>query len=146
MSAVPGRSQASSHRSAEHVGSPVGGESFRPLTFGLSRAHLRAGEGGHQYLRSDADLLPFPQRLTDRLRHWAQVQPEKTWMARRRNVAGAGGQSVLGEWQHVSYAQAWTRARRIAQCLLQRNLSAERPVLILSENSRLCRISRGGAC
>ncbi|TAM47494.1 MAG: feruloyl-CoA synthase, partial [Burkholderiaceae bacterium] len=38
-------------------------------------------------------------------------------------------------WRHVSYAQAWTSARSIAQALIERGLSAERPVVILSENS-----------
>ncbi|MFZ2388683.1 MAG: feruloyl-CoA synthase, partial [Polaromonas sp.] len=37
-------------------------------------------------------------------------------------------------WQHVSYGQAWERARHIAQSLINRGLSADRPVLILSEN------------
>jgi feruloyl-CoA synthase len=34
----------------------------------------------------------------------------------------------------VSYAQAWERARSIAQALINRGLSVERPVVILSEN------------
>ena len=39
-----------------------------------------------------------------------------------------------GDWQHISFAQALDAARRIGQALLDRGLSAERPVLILSEN------------
>jgi feruloyl-CoA synthase len=41
----------------------------------------------------------------------------------------------LGDWKHITYAQAWQTARSIAQSLLDRGLSAERPVVILSENS-----------
>ena len=39
-----------------------------------------------------------------------------------------------GNWHHLSYAQALTAARHIGQGLLNRGLSAQRPVLILSEN------------
>jgi feruloyl-CoA synthase len=42
---------------------------------------------------------------------------------------------VSGDWQRVSYAQGLAQARSIAQALLDRGLSAERPVVILSENS-----------
>jgi feruloyl-CoA synthase len=40
-----------------------------------------------------------------------------------------------GEWQHITWAQALAQARSIGQALLDRGLSAERPVVILSENS-----------
>jgi feruloyl-CoA synthase len=52
-------------------------------------------------------------------------------MARR--VKNADGTS--GNWRHLSYQEAWSTARNIAQGLLNRGLSAERPVAILSENS-----------
>ncbi|MDO9612091.1 MAG: feruloyl-CoA synthase [Serpentinimonas sp.] len=108
---------------------------FRALKFGVTQARLRAGPPGTRYLRAEPDLLPYPERLTDRLRHWAETAPNRTWMARRQRIVGADGQAALGEWQHISYAEAWAGARRIAQGLLDRGLSAERPVLILSENS-----------
>jgi feruloyl-CoA synthase len=41
----------------------------------------------------------------------------------------------LGDWRHVTYAEAWNKARNIAQGLINRGLNAERPVVILSENS-----------
>ena len=42
--------------------------------------------------------------------------------------------AASGDWRHISFAQALDAARRIGQGLLDRGLSAERPVLILSEN------------
>jgi len=69
--------------------------------------------------------------MTDRLQHWAHTQPEHSFMARRIKQADGS----LGDWQHISYAQAWASARSIAQGLINRGLSAERPVVILSENS-----------
>jgi len=103
---------------------------YRPLTFGVTRATLRDGETGTHYLRADEALAPYPERLTDRLVHWAQERPEQTLFARR--VKNADGSS--GDWKHITFAQALDAARRIGQGLLDRGLSAERPVLILSEN------------
>jgi len=104
---------------------------FRPLKFGVTRVTLRDGVPGTHYLKADQDLQPFAARMTDRLQHWAQTQPDHSFMARR--VKQADGR--LGEWKHISYAQAWATARNIAQSLINRGLNAERPVVILSENS-----------
>ncbi len=103
---------------------------YRPLTFGVTRATLRDGDAGTHYLMADQALQPFPDRLTDRLVHWAKERPQQTLFARR--VKNADGSS--GDWKHISFAQALDAARRIGQGLLDRGLSAERPVLILSEN------------
>ena len=103
---------------------------YRPLTFGVTRVNLRDGAPGVHYLCAEQPLEDHPSRLTDRLRHWAQAAPDRTFMARR--AKGADGST--GDWQHVSYAQAWVSARNIAQALINRNLSVERPVVILSEN------------
>ena len=104
---------------------------FRPLKFGVTRVALRDGAPGIHYLRAEQDLNPFPERLTDRLQHWAQVKPDHTFMARR--IKAADGR--LGDWKHITYAQAWTMARSIAQGLINRGLNADKPVAILSENS-----------
>ena len=103
---------------------------FRPLTFGVTRVTLRGGDGGVQYLSAEQPLNDFPKRITDRLAHWAHTAPERTFMARR--IKQADG--TTGDWQHISYAQAWASARCIAQALINRGLGAERPVAILSEN------------
>jgi len=108
---------------------------FRPMTFGVTTAVLRDGATGTHYLRADQELQPYPDRLTDRLRHWAETTPDRTWMARRQPTVGADGKPALGDWRHISYAEAWATARRIAQGLINRGLNAERPVAILSENS-----------
>lgn len=75
--------------------------------------------------REDA-LGPYPAKLNERLVHWAKVTPDRVWMADR---------SDTGPWREVTYAQALDLVRRIGQFLLSAGLSAERPLLILSENS-----------
>jgi feruloyl-CoA synthase len=104
---------------------------FRPLKFGVTRVMLQSGSPGTQYLKADQALQAFPDRLTDRLQHWAHTKPQQTFMARRlKNTDG-----TLGDWQHITYDQTWKTARSIAQSLINRGLSVERPVVILSENS-----------
>ena len=104
---------------------------FRPLRFGVTRVTLKDGVPGTHYLKADQDLQAFPDRLTDRLQHWAQKKPTQTLFARRIKLADG----KLGDWRHVTYSEAWNTARNIAQGLINRGLNAERPVVILSENS-----------
>ena len=108
---------------------------YRPLRFGVTRIKETDGVPGTRYLAAEQALGEFPPRLTDHLRHWAETDPERLFIARREVLAAAVNGSSFGDWQHVSYGQAWLRARSIAQGLLDRGLSAERPVVILSENS-----------
>jgi len=108
----------------------MGNPKFRPLAFGVTRVAVRGGAGGVQYLAAEQPLAAFDARMSDRLAHWARTTPDATFLAQR--VRAADGS--LGDWRRVSYAEALAAARRIGQALLSRGLSAERPVLILSEN------------
>ncbi|MGA8513916.1 MAG: AMP-binding protein, partial [Burkholderiaceae bacterium] len=98
---------------------------YRDFTFGVTRA-VKTERGGNTYLVAEQALQPYPERLTDRLQHWAQARPDHTWMARR---------DASGAWVKISYAEAWDKAQRIGQALLDRGLSVDKPVAILSENS-----------
>jgi feruloyl-CoA synthase len=71
-------------------------------------------------------LGPYPGRLNERLVHWASVAPDRVWMADRQGT---------GPWREMGYAEALDKVRRIGQFLLDAGLSAERPLVILSENS-----------
>ena len=105
-------------------------QKYRPLKFGVTRIKLREAAGGVLYVQADQPLEPYAARMMDRLRHWAEVAPDRTWIAQRaRNTDG-----TRGDWRHISYAQALQSARSIGQALLRFGLSAERPVAILSDN------------
>ncbi|HEY2257774.1 MAG TPA: feruloyl-CoA synthase [Variovorax sp.] len=104
---------------------------YRPLAFGVTRAVLREGAPGTRYLQAETPLAGYCERMTDRLAHWAQVAPDRTFMARRERLADGS----TGDWVRLGYADALRQARSIAQGLLERGLDAERPVAILSENS-----------
>jgi feruloyl-CoA synthase len=96
---------------------------------GCLEATIERRADGAVVLRSTEPLQAYPARLTDRLEHWAREAPERTFAA-RRDPAVPGG----GDWVRISYAEMLERARRIGQALVDRGLSAERPVVILSDN------------
>ncbi len=80
---------------------------------------------GRLRARSPHPLGPYPERLTDRLVHWAAAAPDRTFLAARDRS---------GSWQRLTYRDAFNRVRSVAQALLDRQLSAERPIVILSGN------------
>ena len=84
---------------------------YRPLQFGVTRATLRDGAPGVHYLRAEQALPAYPDRMTDRLVHWARERPEQTLFARREKHADGSS----GDWRHISFAQALDAARRIGQ-------------------------------
>lgn len=88
---------------------------------------LERREDGTQWLRSG---IPFDENYArcvgDWLEHWAEATPEQLFLAQRDSS---------GEWQKLSYAEVRERVTAIATWLLKQNLSAERPVVILSDNS-----------
>ncbi|RZJ00154.1 MAG: feruloyl-CoA synthase, partial [Rubrivivax sp.] len=88
------------------------------------------GKDGTRYVRADSELQAHPRRMTDPLLHWAGRVPQQLFMAQRERLADGS----LGDWQGITWAEAVQKARAIGQALLDRGLSAERPVVILSEN------------
>jgi feruloyl-CoA synthase len=76
-------------------------------------------------MRSPHQLPPYPQNLTQRLVHWAKTAPERIFLAQR---------SANGEWRTLTYSQALVQVRAVAAALLQRDLSPEQPIAILSSN------------
>ena len=98
---------------------------YRSVRFGIIGVVVTQEADGSTRVKTPEALHDYPDRLTDRLHYWAEHAPDRSYMAKRDKT---------GQWQHVSYAQALQFARHIGQGLLNRGLSAERPVLILSEN------------
>ena len=109
----------------------VAAPKYRAMRYGITRVTREQTPEGVQYVQAEQPLQPHPQRMTDKLLHWARVAPERTFMARRKRLANG----TTGDWEHLVYAQALAGARRIGQALLSRQLSPDRPVVILSENS-----------
>ncbi|HZF80459.1 MAG TPA: feruloyl-CoA synthase [Rubrivivax sp.] len=99
---------------------------------GCLQALVEQRPDGVQVLRSAEPLGPVPLRLTDRLEHWAAVAPDRTLVARRSR--GVGAASDTGDWLRISFTQMLQRAQAVGQALVDRGLSSDRPVAILSDN------------
>ncbi len=81
---------------------------------------------GSIILRPRKQLGDYPARALDMLEHWARKSPDRTFVAQR---------DATGAWVSLTYRDMLQRVQRIAQGLLARDLSAERPIVILSGNS-----------
>ena len=99
---------------------------LRAISFGDPEVTIDRRDDGTIYLRPKIALGDYPVRLTDRLHHWAKAEPNRVFMAER--VAGGG-------WRQITYAQLLALSRRTGSALLARDLSAEKPIVILSGNS-----------
>src|SRR5437763_11116196 len=97
----------------------------RHVRLGPSGVRLERRPDGTRYVQATHPLGEYPERLTDRLDYWAVHAPERTLFAKRLNG---------GEWRRISYAEAQALARNIAQALVNRGLSPDRPIAILSGN------------
>jgi feruloyl-CoA synthase len=97
----------------------------RQVPLGTADVDIDRRADGALVLRSPHALSAYPGKLTERLAHWARAAPERSFLA-QRDAAGA--------WRRLSYGEALTRVRAIAQALIDRGLSHERPLAILSDN------------
>ncbi|MFM2069498.1 MAG: hypothetical protein RLZZ584_4407, partial [Pseudomonadota bacterium] len=99
----------------------------RPASLGgCVSATIRRADDGSLRLASTEELRWFPERLTDCLEQTAATAPDRTLIARREGPSG--------DWRSISYAEMLQRAQAVGQALVDRGLSAERPVVILSDN------------
>jgi feruloyl-CoA synthase len=99
---------------------------LRPISFCDPAVTIERRDDGTIYLRPKLALGEYPERLTDRLHHWATTAPDRIFMAERDRGRGR---------RQITYAELLTSSRHIASGLLVRGLSAEKPVVILSGNS-----------
>jgi feruloyl-CoA synthase len=99
---------------------------LRAISFGNPDVSVERRADGTIYLRPKKPLGDYPVRLTDRLHHWVRLEPNRIFMAERRADGG---------WRQITYAQLLTATRQLASALLARDLSAEKPIVILSGNS-----------
>ena len=83
------------------------------------------GADGSILITSNTPLAEVATRTTDWLDHWAATTPNAILVAER---SGAG-------WREVTYSEAREIALGIAASLLDRKVSATRPILIISGNS-----------
>ncbi len=92
----------------------------RKVALGPKDVAVERRAGGILHLRSPHSLGSYPPKLTECLEHWAAVAPDRVFLAQRGRT--------------LTYAQALERAKRVGQYLLDKKLSLERPLVVLSGN------------
>ena len=102
----------------------------RSVPLGPLPSTLTRRGDGTMIVRTTAPLGEYPKRTTERLIYWAARTPTRPMLAWRRAA------TQPDEWETLSYGEAFAAVRRIGQALVDRRLSAERPVAILSGNDR----------
>jgi feruloyl-CoA synthase len=97
----------------------------RPVKLRTSGASMERRADGAIIIRPDEPLAEYPRVLTERLIQWAGVAPDRALAAKR---------DAKGHWRYLTYADALRKVRSLGQAFLDRGLSANRPIAILSEN------------
>src|SRR5687768_15144290 len=97
----------------------------RPVRLGPRDVVWLRDADGVLLLRSPHPLPAYPRKLTEKLEYWAARAPDRLFLAQR---------DASGGWRSITYAQALEQARRIGAYLLKKELSAERPLMVLSGN------------
>jgi feruloyl-CoA synthase len=101
------------------------GAPLRPVRLGNAGTLVEHRADGSMLMRSPQALQPYPPAITERLAYWAGAAPERIFLAQR----DAGG-----HWRTLTYAATFAAVRAIAAALLERDLSPDRPIVILSGN------------
>ncbi len=98
---------------------------FVPVNFLAAKVEVERREDGTLVLRSPEQLQPYARCLGEFLERWAKARPDQIFLAQREGEA----------WRTITFSETLKRVRAIASALLAYDLSPERPIAILSENS-----------
>lgn len=94
--------------------------------------HENSQEGNVTYINAIEKLHDYPNYLFDKLYEYADKYPNRLLIAQRELNTVTGKR---GDWIRLTYSEVLQKARNIAQALLKYDLSPERPLMILSDNS-----------
>jgi feruloyl-CoA synthase len=104
----------------------TGDPPLRDIAYGPVDIACEARGDGSYWLRSRQALAPHDPSLARLFRSAAARRPDYVLLAER----GADG-----GWRNLTYGEARRQADAVAQALIERGLSAERPLMILSGNA-----------
>src|SRR5271166_2323078 len=99
---------------------------LRPIAYAAPSMACEDVAGGGMRYRSTEALAPHDSSLARLFRAAVERNPEGLFLAERDEAGG---------WRKLTYAQARSKVDALAQALIERGLSPQRPVMILSGNS-----------
>lgn len=99
---------------------------YRDLALGgVLGATLEKRADGTLLMRSTEALEAFPETMNERFGQWVRTKPQALLVAQRDHG---------GAWREISYGEMFKRVQSLAQAIVERGLSAERPIVMLSDN------------
>ncbi|HLH12503.1 MAG TPA: AMP-binding protein [Methylovirgula sp.] len=98
--------------------------SLRKIDLGRLDMRIEAGDDGAIHARSPFKLTPHDPHVTAWLDRWAARAPDRLFLAER----------MADTWRSLTYGETRLKVRALAQGLIARELSLERPLLILCGN------------
>ena len=102
------------------------GDNSRSL-FATPKIFAERRADGSILVKSSTPLQPGARCIVDWLEHWARQAPDRIFVGDRTNADAP--------WSTVTYKDALRQVRAAAAWILAQGLSAERPLVILSDNS-----------
>lgn len=97
---------------------------FRDPRFAARRLQVETHADGSLILRNPTPVVGVFETLIEPLAHWADVSPNRGWLAER---AGAG-------WRVLSYGEGLEAVSRLAGGLREQGITGSGPLLILAHN------------
>src|SRR5499433_4316139 len=128
---LPAEQVPRSRRGGPHAGGGRGGRQMpgparlRPIAYARPRIVCEPGRNGALHCRSSEPLAPYVPSLARLFRAAVERNPAGLFLAERDG----------GSWRKLTYAAARPLVDALAQSLIERGLSAERPAMILSANA-----------
>jgi feruloyl-CoA synthase len=98
---------------------------YKNIAFGSTKTYKDLNPNGTIQYGNTESLGDFPEKITDKLKYWAEVMPDKTFLADKKN----------NDWNRLSYKTTLQRVKSVAQYLLNLNFKEGETIVILSENS-----------
>jgi len=102
-------------------------DAIREVSFAKPAVVVENLSDGGVVLRSPQSIGDYPESQSAWLIKWASKTPNSIFLA-DRSIGESG-------WRRITYQEFLTQIASVAQALLNRGLSVERPVAILSDNS-----------
>src|SRR5207244_4680311 len=96
-----------------------------PIRFLPARVNVERRPDGIIILRSPEPPRPYARCLGEYLERWAAEKPDEVFLAEREAEI----------WRKITWAETRALVYTIATSLLERGVSTERPVAIVSDNS-----------
>lgn len=99
----------------------------RSVRFGEVGVEIERRPDGVIIVSGKAPLKPYDPNLAGAFWRHADATPDRLWLARR--------EGPRRDWTRLTYGEGRARVASVAAWLMNRAVTAERPILVLSENS-----------